>query len=207
LSQAGAEVCTAANGEEGLLLLPAHEPNLVILEVMMPGMDGWQVCSRIRQVSNVPIVFLTAKDAESDIIQGLRRGAVDYVTKPFSPTLLVARVGAILRQIQLAELKDRPAIYNNSHLNIDLEARQVLVHGRPVKLSTTEHRLLAFLLDNADRPVTFQRILDEVWGPAYEDCIDLVYVYMSRLRRKLEEDPKKPQHLLTEHGLGYRFQT
>ena len=201
-SQAGAEVVTAARGKEGLLLLPAHEPDLVLLDVMMPEMDGWEVCYRIRRLSNVPIIFVSAVDGDQNVIRGLDCGAADYVTKPFSPEVLLARARAALRQGRRSE----PTVYRNSHLTINLETRQVLVDGKPVKLSGTEHRLLAFLVDNANKPLTFQRILHEVWGPAYQDCQDLVYVYISRLRRKIEQDPKDPKYLVTEHGLGYRFQ-
>jgi DNA-binding response OmpR family regulator len=206
LYQAGAEVYTSTSGEEGLLMLPAHEPDLIVLDVTMPGTDGWQICRRMRQITDIPIIFLSAETEDRDVIQGLDCGAVDYVTKPFGPRVLLARVRAALRQLGQPAVTDKPTMYQNGHLSINLETRQVLRQGEPVKLSTTEHRLLAFLLCHADQPLTFQRILEEVWGPAYQDCLDLVFVYISRLRRKLEEDPKNPEYLVSDPGSGYRFQ-
>jgi two-component system KDP operon response regulator KdpE len=205
-SREGAQVCTAAGGQEGLRQFYNYPPHLVVLDVMMPEMDGWQVCARVRQMSDVPIIFLTALNAEAEIIHGLDTGAVDYVTKPFSPHVLVARARAALRQTELAPGTEKTDTYRDDYLAIDLDTRQVTVRGEPVKLTKTEYRLLAYLVENAGQVLTPQQILEYVWGREYRDSIDYTHVYMWRLRQKLEEDPQNPRYLLTEHGLGYRFQ-
>jgi DNA-binding response OmpR family regulator len=205
-SPTGALLYTAESGEEGLRRFYARQPDLVILDVMMPDMDGWQVCSRIREVSDVPIVFLTALGKELEVVRGLDCGAVDYVTKPFSPDILVARVRAALRRTDLASGQPKLPSYRDDYLTIDLEARRVLVRGKLVKLTATEYQLLAYLVQNSGRVLGFQQILEKVWGCEYQDSINYVHVYMSHLRNKLEEDPKNPCYLLTEHGVGYRFQ-
>ena len=205
-SREGAQVCTAAGGQEGLRQFYNYPPHLVVLDVMMPDLDGWQVCARVRQMSDVPIIFLTALNAEAEIIHGLDTGAVDYVTKPFSPHVLVARARAALRQTELAPGTEKTDTYRDDYLAIDLDTRQVTVRGEPVKLTKTEYRLLAYLVENAGQVLTPQQILEYVWGREYRDSIDYTHVYMWRLRQKLEEDPQNPRYLLTEHGLGYRFQ-
>ena len=205
-SREGAQVCTAAGGQEGLRQFYNYPPHLVVLDVMMPDLDGWQVCDRVRQMSDVPIIFLTALNAEAEIIHGLDTGAVDYVTKPFSPHVLVARARAALRQTELAPGTEKTDTYRDDYLAIDLDTRQVTVRGEPVKLTKTEYRLLAYLVENAGQVLTPQQILEYVWGREYRDSIDYTHVYMWRLRQKLEEDPQNPRYLLTEHGLGYRFQ-
>lgn len=202
----GAQVYLAASGEEGLRQFYVHQPHLVVLDVMMPDMNGWEVCGRMRQLSEVPIIFLSALGGDQDIVRGLDLGALDYVTKPFSPEVLVARACAILRQAQPTWNAERPLAYSDDYLAIDLERRQVRVHGVQVKLTATEYRLLACLLRNAGRVLTFDQILDAVWGWEYRESVDYVHVYVWRLRRKLEVDPKNPRYVLTDHGAGYRFQ-
>jgi two-component system KDP operon response regulator KdpE len=204
-SRAGGQVYTATSGQEGLCQFYAHRPDLVLLDVMMPDMDGWQVCERIRQLSDVPIIMLTALGQDDDIMRGLDCGADDYVTKPFSLKVLAARARAILRRAALPSVTEKPATYSNGYLTIDLGQRQVVVRGEPLKLTPTEYRLLAYLLRNAGRVLTFQQILESVWGWEYQGNAEYVHVYTSRLRQKLEEDPKNPQYLLTEHGVGYSF--
>ena len=205
-SKEGAQVCTAAGGQEGLRQFHAYRPHLVILDVMMPEMDGWQVCNRVRELSDVPIIFLTAGREEAEIIHGLDTGAVDYVTKPFSRQVLVARARAALRQAEPAPGTEKTKAYRDDYLAIDLDTRQVTVRGEPVKLTKTEYRLLAYLVQNAGQVLTPEQILEYVWGREYRDSVDYTHVYMWRLRQKLEEDPQDPRYLLTEHGLGYRFQ-
>lgn len=204
-SQAGAQVYIANGGEEGLQQFYLHRPDLVILDVMMPDLNGWQVCSRIRATSDVPIIFLSAIGGDDNVIQGLNGGAVDYVVKPFSPEVLKARAQAVLRQAVLSTAAGKPATYADDYLTIDLETHRVLVRGEPVKLTATEYRLLGYLVRNADQVLTFHQILENVWGWEYRDSINYTHVYLSHLRQKLEEDPKKPRYLLTEHGVGYRF--
>lgn len=205
LSRAGYQVYTAADGQEGLCQFRAHPPDLVILDLMMPTMNGWQTCSQIRRFSTVPIIILTALRWDEDIVRGLDCGAVDYVTKPFSPIVLLARVRAALRQATLTQATS-PVIYDDGYLAVDLNECRVSVRRNPVKLSATEYRLLAYLLQNASRLLTTQQILEHVWGRAYEDETDCVRVYIWHLRQKLEQDVSNPRYLLTEHGVGYRFQ-
>ena len=193
------------HGEAGNSI-KGKQPDLIILDIMMPEMDGWEICARIRQVSDVPIIFLTALDGEENIVRGLDCGAVDYVVKPFGPKALVARAQAALRHVELMTPPlEKPPTYRDEYLTIDLETRRVLVRGEPVKLTATEYQLLAYLVQNASQVVSFEQILENVWGSAYDDCVNYVHVYMWHLRNKLEEDPKDPRYLLTEHGVGYRF--
>jgi DNA-binding response OmpR family regulator len=207
LSQAGEQVFLADNGEEGLHQFLVHEPNLVILDIMMPGMDGWEVCDKIRQISSAPIMMLTALGHDSNIVRGLSvSGADDYLIKPFSSEVLVARVQALIRRAALSPAYPKPIVYEDNYLKIDLVSHQVLVQDQPVKLTITEYWLLAFLIQNANRVLSFEHILEEVWGAEYRDSIDYVQVYISRLRQKLELDPKNPHYFLTQHGIGYRFQ-
>jgi two-component system KDP operon response regulator KdpE len=200
-----AQMLTAASGQEGLRLFFDQRPDLVILDIMMPEMDGWQVCRRIRQISEVPIVFLTALEADQDVVRGLKCGAIDYITKPFSPKVLVARAQAALRRVESPWQPEKLPGYGDDYLTIDLGARRVRVRGKPVKLTANEFQLLAYLVKNADRVLSPEQILENVWGPEYQDCDNYVHVYVCHLRNKLEEDPKHPRYLLTDHGVGYRF--
>jgi DNA-binding response OmpR family regulator len=207
LGYAGEQVFLANGGLEGLRQFLAHEPDLIILDIMMPGMDGWEVCVKIRQISHVPILMLTALGHERDIVRGLSEsGADDYIVKPFNAEVLMARVGALIRRAALPPLSQKPVIYKDDHLRVDLALHQVWVQEQPVKLTITEYRLLAFLIQNANRVLSFDHILKHVWGNEYRDSVDYVHVYISRLRQKLEVDPKNPQYFLTQHGVGYRFQ-
>jgi two-component system response regulator VicR len=204
--RAGYQVHVATNGREGLSRFHNLQPDLVVLDVMMPIMDGWQTCSYIRRLSNTPIIMLTALGWEDDVVRGLDAGAVDYVVKPFSSKVLLARVKAALRQATPPSRLEKPAIYDDGYLIIDLDEHQVFVRGEPLRLTATEYRLLAYLCQNAGKLLTPQQILENVWGWTCEDEEECVRVYIWRLRRKLEQDSKNPQYLLTEHGKGYRFQ-
>jgi DNA-binding response OmpR family regulator len=204
-SKIGTVVYTAESGEEGLRQFYARQPDLIILDVMMASMDGWEVCARIRQVSDIPIIFLTALDGEDNIVRGLDCGAIDYMVKPFGSKVLVARAQAALRQAERTSGTKKPPTYRDDYLTVDLDTRRVFVRGEPVKLTATEYHLLAYLLQHAGQVLTSQQILENVWGPAYEDCVNYVHVYMWHLRNKLEEDPKAPCYLVTEHGVGYQF--
>lgn len=205
-ARVGAEVFTAVDGRDGLRQFYEYRPDLVILDVRMPDINGWETCRQIRLLSNVPIIMLTTLDNDEDVIRGLDYGADDFVTKPFSREVLLARARAVLRRSeQLAEPEDQQ-IYNDSYLLIDLRKHRVQVDGQTVQLSSTEFRLLAYLLQNAGQVLTYQNILDKVWGWEYQDSIDYVHVYVSHLRRKLEADPRNPRYLLTERGIGYRFE-
>jgi two-component system KDP operon response regulator KdpE len=204
-SGTGTQIYSALDGREGLRQLYLHRPHLVILDIMMPEVDGWQVCSRIRQVSDVPVIILSALDGENNIIRGLDGGAVDYVTKPFSPKVLVARVHAALRQAELKADAEKLLVYGDEHLTVNLGQRQVLVRGVPVDLTRIEYRLLAYLVEHAGQVLTHQQILGHVWGPEYGNSSEYVHVHISHLRQKLEKDPLHPQYLVTKHGVGYSF--
>lgn len=202
---AGAIVNVAVNGSDGIRKFFLDKSDLVILDVMMPEMDGFEVCSRIRQVSSVPIIMLTTLNSEEEIIRGLESGADDFLSKPFSPDILVARARAILRRLELPQDTKPRLFYSDGYLAVDLEKRIVLVRGDPIKLTRTEYNLLAYLLQNAGWVRTFDQILENVWGPEYQGSLDYVHVYISNLRKKIEIDPKNPMYLESEHGVGYRF--
>ena len=203
-AQEGAEVFVAADGQEGLRQFYKHQPDLVVIDLMMPEMDGWEASQRMLDMSDVPIIMLTSLHTDEDMIRGLDQGAIDYVTKPFSPKVLIARAKAALRHAPARTTQ--PPVFQDEHLTIDLREQRVLVGGEPAKLTKTEYKLLTYLLRNAGRVLTFQQILEHVWGWEYLESIEYVHVYVSRLRQKLEENPKSPRYLITEYGLGYRFQ-
>jgi two-component system KDP operon response regulator KdpE len=206
LGQRGAQVHTAPSAEEGLRRFHAHQPDLVLLDIMLPEIDGWQVCQQIRQRSDVPIIMLTALGQDQYQIRGLDSGADDYVSKPFSTEVLLARVRAALRRGTPAREEGPPPLYSDGYLTVDLEGMRVLVGGERVSLSRTEYGLLACLFRNAGRVLTLKQILDQVWGPDSADNVEYVHVYISHLRRKLEKDSRNPEYVLTEHGVGYRFE-
>jgi two-component system KDP operon response regulator KdpE len=205
-TRAGAKVYTAASSSEGLRLLYAEQPNLILLDIMMPDEQGWETCRQIRRLSDVPVIMLTALKQDQDIVRGLECGADDFVSKPFSSEVLLARARAVLRRAEPAHAPDHSIVYQDDFLTIDLERRLVSIRDKVVKLTPTEFRLLAYLFKNAGRVLTFKQILENVWGWEYQDSIDYVHVYISHLRQKLEEDPKNSRYLLTEHGVGYRFE-
>jgi two-component system KDP operon response regulator KdpE len=205
IARTGAEVYTATDGEEGLRQFHTCQPDLVILDVMMPGMDGFETCRRIRQSSDVPVIMLTVLERDKDVIRGFDCGADDYVTKPFNPEVLVARARAVLHRTTMSALAQEPIIYSDGYLTINTKARRVLVQGEPVKLSAKEYQILTYLLQNAGQVLTLRQILENIWGWEYRDNTDYVHVYVHRLRQKLEADPQRPKYLLTEHGVGYRF--
>jgi two-component system KDP operon response regulator KdpE len=208
LTQDGYTAYLAPDGQEGLRQMYAHRPDLIILDVMMPKMDGWTTCRRIREVSNVPIIMLTAKDRPQDIIRGLDEGADEYVTKPFEVEVLVARVRAVLRRVALppASPPREEVAYSDKYLTFNPVDRRVIVNDELIKLTPTEFNLLALLIKNAGRVLTYRRLLEQVWGWEYIDDVDYLRVYIWHLRRKLEPDPKNPCYVLTEHGVGYRFE-
>ena len=204
-SKEGAEVLTAANGQEGLRLFHQYQPDLVILAIVMPVLNGWQTSARIRQFSNAPVILLSVKGTEDDVVRGLACGAVDYVAKPFSVQVLLARARAALREAAAGFGPGANGYYDDGRLSIDAGRRRVMVRGAPVDLTATEYSLLLELFRNAGRVLTYDQILGAVWGRAYRDSPQYVHVYVYRLRQKLEEDPGQPMYLQTEHGTGYRF--
>ena len=206
-SKAGAQVFSAASAREGLRQFYEQRPDLVILDVMMPEVDGYETCRQIRIYSDVPVVMLTALKDDEQIVRGLDCGADDFVSKPISNEVLLARVRAILRRSRAAakEINDR-YIYNDGNLFVDLQAHKVNVSDQEIRLTPKEFRLLEYLLHNAGRACTFDQILEDVWGWEYQGSVDYVHVYVSHLRGKIEADPKDPQYIQTVHGVGYRFE-
>jgi len=208
LTHKGYEVLTAGDGQEALRLLFAHKPDLILLDVMMPKMDGWQTCSRIREVSDVPIVMLTGKQkSEEDIVRGLDYGADDYLIKPVGSRELVARVRAVLRRAELPPPADveKKLTYSDVFLSVDVAERRVIVNGERMRLTPTEFKLFALLLENAGRVLTHKQILEKVWGWEYVDDIDHVRIYIWHLRQKIEPDPAHPTYIIAEPGVGYYF--
>ncbi len=209
LTDKGYEMLKASNGQEALRLFFAHKPDLVLLDVVMPKMDGWQTCSRIREVSDVPIIILTGTQKTEDaIVRGLDYGADDYLIKPVGNRELVARVRAALRRAELSSTRDaqQEITYSDDYLTINITEWKVLVNGERVKLTPREFRLLAHLVENAGRILTHRQLLEKVWGWEYVDDLDYVRIYISHLRQKIEPDSALPRYILTEPGVGYYFE-
>ncbi len=209
LTHKGYEVLQAGNGQEALRLLFNHKPDLVLLDVVMPKMDGWQTLNRIRDVTDIPVIMLTGKQVtERDIVHGLDYGADDYLLKPVGNRELVARVKAALRRAELPSTLDakREITYNDDFLSVNINERKVIVNGKRVKLTPREFRLLALLVENAGYILTHKQILEKVWGWEYTDDLDYVRIYISHLRQKIEPAPALPRYILTEPGVGYSFQ-
>jgi DNA-binding response OmpR family regulator len=204
LNEAGYATYEAANSLEGLQ--QQHQPDLVVLDVMMPALDGWQTCARLRARSTVPILMLTALQGAAHTIRGLEGGADDYLEKPFDPGVLLARVKALLRRVALLAGPDKNHRYDDGYLRLDLEAHQVTVGEQPVHLSRLEYALLAYLFRHAGRIMTHEQILQHLWAWEPEASLNNLQLIVTRLRKKIEVEPKQPRYLLTEHGLGYRFQ-
>jgi DNA-binding response OmpR family regulator len=204
--KAGAQIFTARDGLEGISKLFAHQPDLIILDVMMPGMNGFEVCERIRQVSDIPLIMLTALNHEQEMLRGLEAGADDFLSKPFNAEILLARARAVLRRGNHPNTRPASFRYNDGFLSIDIERRDVLIKGKRVKLTPVEFRLLVYLARNGGKVLTFQQILSNVWGNEYQGSVDYVHVYISHLRRKLEEKSQSPSYITTIHGVGYIFE-
>jgi two-component system KDP operon response regulator KdpE len=194
----------ANDGLHGLQLATEEKPDLVVLDVMMPGMDGWEVCRRLREGSTVPIIMLTAKGKEFDKLRGFRLGVDDYVTKPFSFAELTARVGAVLARAQRGTEIGRRVTCGD--LTIDFDQRRVTVDDQIVDLTPTEYRLLEILARHLNRTVATEQLLTEVWGPKYQGEFEHVKHYIWALRQKIERDPGDPKHIVTERGFGYRME-
>ena len=201
----GYQVSAARNGYEALQKLTEDLPDLIILDVMMPEIDGFETLRKIREVSTVPVIMLTVKGEEIDKVKGLDLGADDYVTKPFSPKELVSRVKAVLRRVEMPTPAPKTEIRVDDSLSIDFSNRKVMVKGKEVHLRPTEYRLLYHLVSNAGHVLTHETLLRRVWGYEYRDEDHYLWLYITYLRQKLEEDPKHPKYILGERGIGYRF--
>ena len=207
LTQDQYDVISAYDGQEGLRQMYQHHPSLILLDINMPTMDGWVVCERVREVSNIPIIMLTARGEPEEIVKGLDLGADDYILKPFEMHVLKARIRANLRRATTEPVEIRQEIlYSDDYLTINLEQRRVLVQGEPVRLTPTEFNLLARLVDSAPRILSYRELLEHVWGFEYIDDIDYLRVYVWHLRRKIEPNPKEPTYIVNELGVGYRFE-
>ncbi|MFQ5873534.1 MAG: response regulator transcription factor [Dehalococcoidia bacterium] len=203
LEAGGYRIDCAATGEEALVAIGKQVPDLVILDIMLPGADGFEVCSQIREVSTVPIIMLTARGAEEDRVKGLRLGADDYVPKPFSAQELLARVEAVLRRAHLAESPEKQPYFCRGDLRVDFLSRQVTVKEKEVHLSPTEYRVLYYLAINMGKAITQDELLTKVWGPGYQGEQEVLRVTVWRLRQKLEDDAQNPQFVTTVPGVGY----
>ncbi len=199
----GFRVLKATNGQEAVDLVAERHPDLVLLDVMMPILDGFSACQRIREFSNVPIIVVTARGSEGDRVRGLDIGADDYIVKPFSATELLARVRAVLRRAQTSGAAFQQSIFTHGNLRIDFARAEVFKDDRIVYLSATEYRLLLQFAHNIGNVLTSEQLLSDVWGPEYRDDKEILWVSISRLRQKLEIDPKNPQHIVTRSGMGY----
>ena len=204
MQQPNWEVVAASDGEEALAMLEREQPALVLLDVGLPDMSGFEVLQQIRFFSDVPVIMLTVHDDELSKVRGLELGADDYVTKPFSHLELLARVRAVLRRAQALPLAHEEPFVSGD-LSVDFARREVTRRGEPVPLTTTEYHLLYHLVRNAGQVLTHETLLARVWGREYTDEINYLKVYISRLRAKLEDAPRNPQHILTERGVGYWF--
>ncbi|MBI3763405.1 MAG: response regulator transcription factor [Chloroflexi bacterium] len=201
----GWEVVEAGDGQTALNKIRDRLPDLVVLDVMMPELDGFETLRLLREISSVPVIMLTAKGEEDDRVRGLELGADDYVTKPFSPRELVSRVKAVLRRAEMPATVEKGPIKVDDRLTLDFNRREVLVEGKPVQLRPTEYRLLYHLVSNAGWVVPHDQLLAKVWGYEYRDETHYLRLYVNYLRQKLERNPADPQYILTERGVGYRF--
>jgi DNA-binding response OmpR family regulator len=199
----GYQVVKATNGQEAVNMVVEKRPELVLLDIMMPVLDGFGACERIREFSNVPIIIVTARGSENDRVKGLDLGADDYIVKPFSATELLARVRAVLRRAQNIGSAFQQSIFTHGNLRIDFARAEVFKGEKMVFLSATEYRLLLQFAHNIGSVLTSEQLLMDVWGPEYKDDKEILWVSISRLRQKLESDPKNPQHIVTRSGLGY----
>lgn len=200
----GFRVVRAANGSEALEKASREHPDLVLLDIMMPEMGGFETLEGLRETSSVPVIFLTAKSEEVDRIKGLDLGADDYITKPFSPRELVSRIRAVLRRTEPAAVTTSEIVVDNE-LRVNFDQRKVIVRGQEVRLRPTEYRLLYQLVTNAGKLLTHEVLLSRVWGAEYRDEDQYVRLYIAYLRQKIEKDSKNPKYILSERGLGYRF--
>lgn len=205
LRVAGYEVLTADTGERALETARDEPLDLVILDLMLPGIDGMQVCRELRTFSEVPVIVLSARGDETDKVSTLNLGADDYLTKPFGVEELLARVKAVLRRTRRETLEAGARLIVGGPITLDPESRQVTVSGKEVRLTRTEFDLLDYLMHNSGKVVSHNMLLSKIWGPEYRNQTEYLRVYIARLRQKIEQDPSKPHHLATEPGLGYIF--
>jgi len=203
LEASGYDVFTASNGIEGLEHAQAQEPDLIVLDLLMPKMDGLEMLKELRTFSAVPVIILTAKGADADRIKGLQLGADDYLPKPFNPDELVARIEAVRRRLEPSERVEAPEVFSLGHVTVDFKRRSISVRGQEQYLTRTEWFLLSQLINNAGRLMLYEELLSRAWGPEYRDDIQLLRTCISRLRSKLEDDPTNPKLIRTIPRTGY----
>ncbi len=204
LERRGYEVTRALRAEDGLRKAYRTHPDLVLLDIMMPDMDGWEVCRRLRELSDVPIVFLTARHEIRDVVKGLEMGADDYIVKPYDNDELVARVRAHLRRSPAPTIAEE-LVFDGGDFRVNFINREVKVRNTQIHLTPKEFNLLGVMVRNAGRVITRTELVKEAWGPEYTDAIDSLKLYIHYLRQKVEEDPQRPEYILTSRGVGYRF--
>ena len=206
LEASGYRVISARDGGRAVELAAARSPTVVLLDIGLPVMDGFEVCRRIREFSDAPIIMLTAKAGEADKVRGLDAGADDYLTKPFGPAELLARMRAVLRRAKLPEERRSEPVFTSGDLTIDYAQHRVSIRSQDVALSPTEYKLLAQLARNAGKVMVTETLLHRIWGPEYGEETQHVRLYVSRLRQKIEDDPEHPRWIITRPGVGYMFQ-
>jgi len=204
LEHKGYEVIKATRADDGLRKAYRTHPDLVLLDIMMPDLDGWEVCRRLRELSDVPIIFMTALSEARDIVKGLETGADDYIIKPYDNDELIARVRAHLRRAPKNEVLEE-LVFDGGRFRINFLNRQVFVNGELKNLTPKEFNLLSVLSRNSGRVITRQELVNEAWGPEYDDAVDSLKLYIHYLRKKIERDANHPEYILTSRGVGYRF--
>jgi DNA-binding response OmpR family regulator len=207
LQNAGYEVLTAEDGAEGMRRVFSSRPNLVLLDANMPKMDGWELCRRIRDMSDIPVMMVTVNGQKDDRLRGFDAGVDDYITKPVDYLELIARIQAVLRRAGTNPVDDEPSTFDNGEIEIDWRSRQIWVRRKRVKLSPTEFKILACLVKNRGWIVTHEQLLEKAWGINYIGDKSFVKLYIRYLRQKIEENPHNPRLILTERGVGYYFAT
>jgi len=205
LRWSGTTLVSASEGAKGLELIEAENPDIVILDIGLPDMDGFQVLREIRRFSEVPVIMLTVRGEDTDVAKGLEMGADDYIVKPFSHIELIARVQAVMRRVQGLPVTAEERPFLSGKLLVDFASNEVRLNGKPVKLTSTESNLLHYLIRNEGRLLTHESLLTKVWGETYRDARDLLRVHIQHLRQKLGDSAESPSIIITEHGIGYKF--
>ena len=198
-------VLIAMDARSALKLADMEIPDMIILDIMLPEIDGYELCQRIREFSSTPIIMLTAKVEDVDKVKGLKLGADDYLTKPFSVQELLARIEAVLRRTRSSEEVKVPPTFTSGDISVDFAQRKVAVRGREVALTLTEYKLLSQLVSNAGRVMLHRELLTSVWGPEYQNELEYLRAYIRHLRQKIEDNPHQPKYILSKPGIGYIF--
>lgn len=205
LKSIGYKVLLAKDTPSALELLEMELPDMIILDIMLPGIDGYELCQRIREFAEIPIIMLTAKVEDVDKVRGLKLGADDYITKPFNIQELLARIEAVLRRARPSEESNALRSFTYDDLSVDFVQRRITVRGQEVPLTLTEYKLLSHLVANAGRVLFHGELLTKIWGPEYKDEVEYLRAYIRHLRQKIEPDPHRPKYILSKPGIGYIF--